>query len=255
MLKYLVKYCIFTADMTPYNQHIILQKLKNDILQYHTARPDQIHEGIKLSFLSNNCSIDNCGYLPIGIHEFLNSTKEDAAATSGFIAALLSKQMKSGGICAWISLSGSVFPAALPAFGIDADRVIFVNTRKEKDALWVMEEALKCEQLSAVVGEIKNIDLTASRRLQLAVERSRINGFLLRYATHKLNPIASVSKWRITSAGSKMENGMPGVGFPTWNVELLKIRNGKTGSWKIEFAEGRFKVVADAIDQQMLKAV
>jgi len=241
--------------MTSQAQHIILRKLRNDILQYQSASPHQIHEGIKLSFLSNNCSTDNSGYLPTGIHEFLNSTNEDAAATSGFIAALLRKQMTNGGICAWISLSGSVFPAALAAFGVDADRVIFVNIQKEKDALWVMEEALKCEQLSAVVGEIKNIDLTASRRLQLAVERSRINGFVLRYATHKLNPIASVSKWHITSVAANTENGMPGVGFPTWNVELLKIRNGKTGSWKIEFAQGRFKVVADVIDQQMLKAV
>jgi protein ImuA len=34
---------------------------------------------------------------------------------------------------------------------------------------------------------------------------------------------------------------MPGVGFPRWNVELLKVRNGKPGSWQIEFAAGRFR--------------
>jgi protein ImuA len=237
-------------------QHI-LEKLRKEIQVCQTSASFQIDEGIRVPFFSPVHSIGNAGFLPTGIHEFLNSTKEDAAATCGFIAALLSRQMKKGGICVWISLSGTLFPAALPAFGVDADRVIFVDIKKEKDALWVMEEALKCEQLSAVVGEIKNIDLTASRRLQLAVERSRINGFLLRYATHKLNPIASVSKWHITSAGSNMENGMPGVGFPKWNVELLKIRNGKTGSWKIEFAEGRFKAIPqDAADhEQMLKAV
>jgi len=235
----------------------IFQKLRKEIQAYQNVASCPIDKGIRVSFLSNNCSTDNCRYLPTGIHEFLNSKGEDAAATSGFIAALLREQMKNGGICVWISLSGSVFPAALPAFGVDAGRVIFVNIQKEKDALWVMEEALKCEQLSAVVGEIKNIDLTASRRLQLAVERSRINGFVLRYATHKLNPIASVSKWRITSVASNVENGMPGVGFPMWNVELLKIRNGKTGSWKVEFAEGRFKAIPqDAADhEQMLKAV
>jgi protein ImuA len=28
---------------------------------------------------------------------------------------------------------------------------------------------------------------------------------------------------------------MPGVGFPKWNVELLKMRNGKPGSWEVEW--------------------
>jgi protein ImuA len=36
---------------------------------------------------------------------------------------------------------------------------------------------------------------------------------------------------------------MPGVGFPRWNVELLKVRNGKPGAWQIEFAEGKFRPV------------
>ena len=29
---------------------------------------------------------------------------------------------------------------------------------------------------------------------------------------------------------------MPGVGFPRWNVELLKVRNGKPGSWQLEWS-------------------
>ena len=37
---------------------------------------------------------------------------------------------------------------------------------------------------------------------------------------------------------------MPGVGFPRWNVELLKVRNGKPGSWQIEWAESRFQDIS-----------
>ena len=37
--------------------------------------------------------------------------------------------------------------------------------------LWVIEEALKCEGLAAVIGEIKELSFTQSRRLQLAVEK------------------------------------------------------------------------------------
>jgi protein ImuA len=47
---------------------------------------------------------------------------------------------------------------------------------------------------------------------------------------------------------------MPGVGFPRWNVELLKVRNGRPGTWQIEFAAGRLrhitKIPAIALELQ-----
>ncbi|HEY4206229.1 MAG TPA: hypothetical protein VGM31_05445, partial [Puia sp.] len=33
---------------------------------------------------------------------------------------------------------------------------------------------------------------------------------------------------------------MPGVGFPRWNIELSRIRNGHPGSWVVEWQAGRF---------------
>jgi len=36
---------------------------------------------------------------------------------------------------------------------------------------------------------------------------------------------------------------LPGVGFPRLNVELLKVRNGKPGSWQVEWANGKFNEV------------
>ena len=38
---------------------------------------------------------------------------------------------------------------------------------------------------------------------------------------------------------------MPGVGFPRWNVELLKVRNGKPCTWELEWSEGQFKTVIE----------
>jgi len=37
-----------------------------------------------------------------------------------------------------------------------------------------------------------------------------------------------------------LKNGMPGVGFPRWQIELLKVRNGKPGKWTVEWSAGRF---------------
>ena len=136
-----------------------------------------------------------------------------------------------------------VFPMALKNFGIEPDRVVFVELSRPKDMLWVMEEALKCEGLAAVVGEIPEISFTASRRLQLAVEQSRVTGFLLRHQPRGPGVNACVARWRVSAMASELAAGLPGVGFPRWNVELLKIRNGRPGVYPVEWAAGRFRAV------------
>jgi protein ImuA len=179
---------------------------------------------------------------PIGaVHEFLSLAQEDAAATNGFIAGLLSSFMKSQGVCLWISTKRTLFPPALKLFGIEPERIIFVDLIREKEALWAIEEALKCKALAAVVGELSEISFTASRRLQLAVEQSRVTGFIHRYNPKSEHALATVSRWKITPMASIMEDDMPGIGFPRWNVRLLKVRNGKPGTWLIEWAADGFR--------------
>lgn len=176
------------------------------------------------------------------VHEFFCSEAEDASATEGFIAGILSAIMQKGGVAVWISTSRMIFPPGLKLFGIEADKIIFVDVQKEKEILWVMEEALKCEGLAAVVAEIPEISFTASRRFQLAVEQSRVTGFIIRHNPKNL-ATACVTRWRITPLPTMAEDNLPGLGFPRWHVELLKVRNGTPGSWQLEWA-GRFRHVS-----------
>jgi protein ImuA len=179
---------------------------------------------------------------PVGaIHEFINTKREDVSASGGFIAGILSALMRSNGVCIWVSATRTIFPPALYNYGIAPDKIIFIDLKNEKQVAWVMEEALKCEGLAAVIGEMREIDFTTSRRLQLAVEQSRVTGFILRNNPRALNTTASIARWRITSLPSELTNDMPGVGHPRWNVELLKIRNGKPGNWQVEWSAGKFR--------------
>jgi protein ImuA len=181
---------------------------------------------------------------PIGaIHEFVNESPEHAAASGGFIAGLLNSLMANSRPCLWISATRTLFPPALKLFGVEPDRIVFIDLKNEKDVLWAMEEALKCEGLAAVIGEVSNINLTQSRRLQLTVEKSRVTGFILRNSIQKLAATACVARWQIKPITSKLEEGMPGVGFPRWKVALLKVKNGVPGSWNIEWSEGRFNLI------------
>jgi len=179
---------------------------------------------------------------PLGaVHEFIAGQVEDTAANSGFLAGLLAELMGSNGTVLWISSSRTLFPPALKSFGVLPDRFVFIDLQKEKEVMWAMEEALKCGAVTAVVGEMKEISFTNSRRLQLAVEQSKVTGFILRTHQNHLSTTACVSRWKVTSLPSESVDDLPGIGFPKWRVELVRMRNGKCGSWDLQWREGKFQ--------------
>lgn len=187
------------------------------------------------------------GSFPLGaVHEFISTEKEDMAAVQGFIAGLISRVMANHGPTIWISANRSLFPPALAHYGLQPERLIFVDIQNERDVTPVLYEALKCSAVSAVVAEARNLDFTTSRRLQLAVEQSQATGFVIRNVIQKLNPTACVSRWKISSLPSDSYEGMPGIGFPKWRIELLRMRNGKTGVWNVQWIDGKFASIEEA---------
>lgn len=224
----------------------ILATLQREILHLEGFRPGS-HAGLNLSLGPFQEAFPH-GTFPTGaVHEFLTTSMEQGAATSGFMAGLLAPLMGDKGVAIWVSAARRLFPPALHGFGIAPDRFIFLDLKKERDVLWAMEETLKCGALAAVVGEVGDMSFTASRRLQLAVEQSRVTGFVLRHAKRNVGTTACVSRWRITSLASEPDAGLPGLGFPQWKVELLRMRNGKPGAWNIRWDDGRFSTVYTTI--------
>jgi len=221
---------------------LALQTLQSEILLLQGIRPAP-NPIIDLTLNPLRHAFPNSSFPTAAIHEFITESKESSSSTSGFIAGILTSLMKNAGTTMWISTSRKLFPPALKAYGIEPDRFVFVDIKKEKDVMWAMDEALKCDALSAVVGEMQELTFTESRRLQLAVEKSRVTGFVLRTNPRKINTTACVSRWKITPMHSEPIDGMPGIGFPQWKVELLRIRNGKPGTWELRWENGRFNNV------------
>jgi protein ImuA len=220
----------------------IIAELQTDILRLQGFKSAN-NTAIDLGLGPIKNAFPNASF-PLGaVHEFLSARAEDAAATSGFLTGLLAPLMQNGGTSLWISSSRTLFPPALKSFGIQPDRFIFIDLQKEKDVIWAMDEALKCGALAAVVGEMQEISFTASRRLQLAVEQSQVTGFILRRNPRNLNTTACVTRWKISQLPSESVDDLPGIGFSHWNVELLRVRNGKPGTWEIKWEDGKFRPV------------
>ncbi len=221
----------------------LLQQLQRAILPLQGIRSLPTDNDIRLGIPSLEEAFPNSTFPTGCTHEFLCSSKQNMASTSGFIAGIIGKLMSLGGVCLYISTTRTLFPGSLKRYGIEPHQIIFIDLKKEVDVLYATEEALKCGRITAVISEIDNIRFKESRRFQLAAEGRRTTGFLIRQQSRAVNTIASVSRWQVSSAASGFADDLPGVGFPRWNVELLKIRSGKPGKWQIEWSAAGFKEV------------
>jgi protein ImuA len=220
--------------------HDIITQLRQEILQLQGFRPPAPGAAVDVGLGPITAAFPNSVFPTGAMHELISPLRENAAASCGFMAGLVSGLMAAGGVCVWVSAARKIYPPGLKAFGIEPDQVVFMDMRREKDVLRVTEEALQCEGLAAVVGEIRDISFNDSRRLQLAVEQSRVTGFLVRHNPRYVHPVAAVARWHITHLPSDPDPGMPGLGFPRWNIELSRVRNGRPGSWQLEWQAGRF---------------
>lgn len=194
------------------------------------------------------------GGLPLGcLHELAGPDMARGApgAATAFAAALLARltagETVAGpamGPAVWIVRGRDLHAPGLAAYGLLPDRLIAVRAAGDADALWAMEEALRCRRLSAVLGEVGAVDLTASRRLQLAAEAGGVTGLLLRIGGKAgraaAGASAAVTRWRIAAAPSVPDE--PGVGPARWRAELLRCRGGRPGSWLLEWRDGGLAV-------------
>jgi len=146
--------------------------------------------------------------------------------------------------------SGRVHPPGLPS-----QNLIHVETCDAKDALWAMEEGLRCPGLSAVIGEIwgdpRALDFTATRRLAVAAERSGVAAFLIRLGGHA-NLSGARMRWSIASVPSlanELDRKAPGV--PAWDAELFRARGAPPGRWSIAHDSDRFHLVAEPGDRPL----
>src|SRR6516165_3289675 len=192
------------------------------------------------------------------LHEILGmgGDEEDSALAAAFTAGILGRlgphpnppplagEGRGGGIVLWCLPRPDLYGLGLAAHGLDPARLVLVRAPRDAEILWAMEEGLRAPGIAAVVGEVGSLAAVASRRLQLAAERSGITVFLLRrwrnggQAAHeRALPNAAVTRWRIAALPSRPMPGEPGVGRPRWRIELLRCRGSEPACWEVEEAD------------------
>ncbi len=126
------------------------------------------------------------------------------------------------------------------------DRLIHVEAKTPEDALFALEEGVRCRDLSCVIGEVvgnpRALDFTASRRLSLAAEKHGVPLWLVRLEAEPDLSSARM-RWRVEaapSAPSRWNADAPGA--PAWKAELFRARSHAPGEWMVSNDDGCLRV-------------
>jgi protein ImuA len=233
------------------NPHPALAELRHRIRFLEST---DVGEGAVLPFGVD--AID--AHLPVrglqagALHEVFGAAGEGfAPEPTLFVAGILARQRRP---VLWCLEKHDLFAPGLASAGLHPENVIYAEAARANDVLLLMEEGLRHSSLGGVVGEVGQLSLTASRRLQLAAERSGVPAFALRRWFSRegklCEPTAAVTRWRVTPLPSTPLH-MPGIGRARWRLDLLRCRGGEPASWMMEAcdAQGRLAVPSYVADR------
>jgi protein ImuA len=139
----------------------------------------------------------------------------------------------------WVQDKRAVQMTGRPyAHGLPEDlreRLIHVEAAKPEDALFALEEGLKCSDLACVIGEIvgnpRALDFTASRRLSLTAEKHGVALWLVRIGA-EADLSSARMRWRASPSPSQPPRWNPQApGEPAWKAELFRARGHAPGQW------------------------
>jgi protein ImuA len=146
-----------------------------------------------------------------------------------------------------IRLGGRPYLAGLPQDL--AHRLIHVAAATPEDALFALEEGLKCRDIACVIGEIagnpRALAFTASRRLSLTAERHGVRLWLVRLdAAPDLS--SARMRWQARAAPSapgRWDAAAPGPA--TWHAELFRARTHAPGQWSLSDDAGTLRLARE----------
>lgn len=246
------------ADPPPLDRPALLSALRARI-----ARLDRSGgapgDGVPLG-AAIDAALPGGGLARAGVHEVLAA---DPGSAAGFCALLLARAASDGqnarsrGGVLWIAAEPDAWPPGLARFGLSPAELVLVAARRPADALWAMEESLRCPGVAAallVLGDAMRLDMTAARRLQLAAEAGGALGLLLRpdaaAGAATAHATSALTRWRVAALPGTADAGPHHLGDPRWRLELLRARGAQPQAWDVVWraAEARLEVEGGAAE-------
>jgi protein ImuA len=184
------------------------------------------------------------GHLPGGglvlgpPHEIAPEEPGDGTAALAFALALVACRLAAGAGEAMIaSAEGQPLPYGhgLSSLGLDPGRVLLMEAGGDGEVFRAFEAALHARCLSALVGLVgEGLPLKTSRRLQLAAEGTEPPLVLVLRPAGPGSPNGAATRWSVASAPGAIDR-FGTLRAPRWRARLERCRNGRGGSWLLEW--------------------
>lgn len=141
-----------------------------------------------------------------------------------------------------IDLDHTFYPPAALGLGVDLERLVVVRPKNATDAMWALDQALRCPAVAATCAALPRLAPRDFRRLQLAAEQGNTLGHLIRPLSVRGQPSWSDLQLRVQPMAT-VRTIDPDIGTPiasarkqprqaarTWHLELLRCRGGRAGA-------------------------
>jgi protein ImuA len=190
------------------------------------------------------------------VHELFAAEADDGPSAAGFAAMIALRTVGHRAPIFWLRTDeaarhgGLIHAPGLIELGGDPDSLVLGQAPDTKALLRIAADAARCPGLGTLIveadGKCPELDLTASRRLALAIEQSGVTLLMLRLGAEPV-PSAADTRWAISAAPSQMlEADAPGA--PTFEIELLRWRSGPVGMrWRLEWNRDRLTFTDPAL--------
>lgn len=209
------------AEHAPATREALLQKLRR---QTEAISDPLVATDSTPRFSTGSSALDS--WLPGGgmrrgtISEWIAETEGGGAGTLSLLAAAQilgtanqphpSAHAHHDGPIIVVDPGGHFYAPAAIACGIPAERIVWCRVTNRRDAVWTLDQALRCGSVAAVWSMLPwNLNDRDARRLQLAAETGRTPGLLVRTASAGRQPSFASVRWHVRSVPAQPEQIVP----------------------------------------------
>lgn len=209
------------AEQKPSTREALLQKLRR---QTEAISDPLVAADSTPRFSTGSSALDS--WLPSGgmrrgtISEWIAESEGGGAGTLSLLAAAQilgtanqphsSAHAHHDGPIFVVDPGGHFYAPAAIACGIPAERIVWCRVTNRRDAVWTLDQALRCGSVAAVWSMLPwNLNDRDARRLQLAAETGQTPGLLVRTASAGRRPSFASVRWHVRSVPAAPEQIVP----------------------------------------------
>ncbi|MDA1018057.1 MAG: hypothetical protein O3A00_26825 [Planctomycetota bacterium] len=190
------------------------------------------------------------GILPGSVWECLAVGDGSGAGTISLaVAAHVMRRHASQGELVIVDRHREVYPPALASWRIALERTVVVQPGDSREALWALEQAMRCRGVAVTIGWIDQMANHAYRRLQLAAQRGGGVGLLIRSARFRRSTcwadarllvsgrsrtMSHESRVQFPSKDCRLETTQDAPGFRRLTLDLISYGHGSLARPSIE---------------------